>query len=213
MELLKAWVETINPSNERYMFEHSNGTQSLNAILPAYFYELDEAIDTSSDLHRRLVSIPYDSLVIILQSLRVLILLSGLYVLFYRSSQRDNASLYFFWEFSYLALATVLIFPHQQKYAMLYFVPAGAYMVLFILLVWKSKWKVKTRYKIIAVLSSSLMLVSALMGRDILGDYIVDVFDYYHYFGLVNIVFLVFLLLVRPDHLMKCYYIPLKKQF
>jgi hypothetical protein len=200
-KMLHNWASTINPSGNKYVFEDDNGTHSLNAILPAYFYDFNNNAEAPANLKRRILTVPHDSLVNIMQTLRMLLILSGLLLIFYRYKHRENKSLYFFWEFSYLALITLLIFPHQQKYALLYFVPAGSYIILFILLTIKLRWNVSLKYKIVSILASLLLFISAIMGRDIVGSNLVNIFDYYHVFGLINLVFLGLLHLVKPTHL------------
>ncbi len=203
MKMLHNWAETINPTSNKYVLENDNGNQALNAILPAYFYDFNDVVEAPANLKRQIVSVPYNILIIIMQTMRVLFLFSILIPIFYRYKQRKTEPLYFYWQFSYLALVSILIFPHQQKYAMLYFVPAGAYIILFVLLIFRLNWDVSLKYKAIAILASLLMFISAIMGRDIVGDYLVNIFDYYHAFGLINIVFLVFLILVKPNLLIE----------
>lgn len=203
VEMLSNWAETINPSSNRYIFENNNGTHSLNATLPAFFYDFNDGKESPIKIRRQIAKVPHNTLVIILQSLRITFLLSCLIVIFYRHRRREEKDVYFYWEFSYLALVTALIFPHQQKYAMLYFVPAGSYIFMFILLAYRRKWDIGLKDKVIIMLALPLMFVSAIMGRDIIGDYLVDILDYFHTFGLINIIFLLFLILVRPDQLLR----------
>lgn len=199
--LLKNWEETIQPTKNKYVFENNRGTHSLNAILPAYFYTFGE--NQSQDPTPQIADISHNTLVIILNSIRVIFLLSSLYLIFYKPRDNKQRSLFFFWELSYLALVSALIFPHQQKYAMLYYVPAGAYMLIYILLNLYAKPKLDLFAKIMISVSSILMLSSALMSRDVVGHNVVNLFDYYHILGLINMVFLVLLLLVKPDKLIK----------
>ena len=124
--MLNNWAETINPSNSKYVFENNNGTHSLNAIIPSYFYDFNDGMKAPANLERQIAEIHHDTLVVIMQATRILILLSLLILIFYRYKKRGKEPLYFYWEFSYLALISALIFPHQQKDARLYFVPAGA---------------------------------------------------------------------------------------
>jgi hypothetical protein len=198
MKMLNNWTDTINPTNNKYVFENNRGTQSLNAIIPAYFYDFETVKKAPANLKRQIASIPHNVLIIILQTLRVSLLLSLLLLIFHGYKQKTKKALSFYWQFSYLALLSALIFPHQQKYAMLYFVPAGSYMILHVLLVFKLKWNVSIKNKVIAVFASFLMFISAVMGRDIVGSYVVNIFDYYHGFGIINMIFLVLLLLVKP---------------
>jgi len=203
MQLLQTWTKTVNPSNSKYVFEDYNkGTQSLNAILPTYFYDSDHAAKAPANIRPRIAAIPYNTLVLVLQVVRVVLILSSLILIFYDFRRRKNNAIYFYWEFSYLALVSALVFPHQQKYSMLYFVLAGSYMILFILLVFRLKWKVELKYKLIAIFASFLMFLIALQGRDIIGAYLFELFEYLKVYGLVNIVFLVFLILVKPNILM-----------
>ena len=104
---------------------------------------------------------------------------------------------------AYLALLTVIIFPHQQKYALIYAIPAEAYMLTFSFLVIQRKWDTISRYKVIAVFSLLMLFASAIMGRDIVGDFIVDVIDFYHVFGLINLALVFLLLYIKPNHLLE----------
>jgi len=47
------------------------------------------------------------------------------------------------------------------------------------------------------------MFVSAVSGRDVIGSKIVDIFNFYHMQGIVIISFLLFLLLIKPDDVLK----------
>jgi len=203
LKMLSNWIETIKPTRNKYVFENNLGTQSLNAVLPTYFYDFNDAEKALANPKRQIISVPHDTLVIIMQTIRILIVFSILLLIFYKYNQRKTESIYFYWEFSYLALVSALIFPHQQKYAMLYFVPAGSYMILFVLLIFRLKWNVSLKYKIIAILASFLMFISAIMGRDIVGDYMVYLFDYYRVIGLINLIFLIFLILIKPNLLIE----------
>lgn len=202
LNLLHKWIEIINPQNSNYVFEDYNkGTQSLNAILPTYFFNSENASNAPADIKPQIAVVPYNTLVLVMQILRVMFILSSLLLIFYHFKQRKNKELYFFWEISYLALVSALIFPHQQTYSMLYFVPAGSYVILFILLVFRVKWKVEFKYKVIAILATFLMFIMAIQGRDIIGVYLYKMSEYLRVFGLINIVFLIFLILIKPDKL------------
>lgn len=211
MRMLRNWKETINPAGNKYVFENNTGTQSLNAIIPAFFYNFNDGIEAPVNLKRQITAVSYDTLVIIMQIFRILLLSSSLILIFYKSKQREKEPIYFFWEFSYLALVSALIFPHQQKYAMLYFVPAGSYMILFIFSAFKLKWDIELKYRVIALLSSLLMFISTIGGRDIIGNYLTNLLNYYKISGLTNIAFLGFLILIKPDLLINMNYEKLSK--
>jgi hypothetical protein len=75
MDLLQQWKKTISPAGEKYVFENNNGCQSLNAVLPAYFFfDFGEKHETPPNgFTREIISVPYTLLVIILQLMRLLV--------------------------------------------------------------------------------------------------------------------------------------------
>lgn len=201
VDLLHKWGETINPKHKKYVFEDNNGTVSLNATLPAYFYDFEEAGTRKVTLPRQISSIPHDTLLKVLQILRLMVTASLVILVFYRYKQRDATlkNLYFFWEVSYLMLISILIFPHQQKYVLMYFVPAAAYMILYTLYYFNTKKELSLKYKFIAVTSVVLLFFASIMGRDIVGKYVINIYDHYHVSGLMVLVFLLFLIAVKPN--------------
>lgn len=203
IEMLQNWFATINPTNSKYVFENNQGTISLNSIIPAYFFEFENPTIVPLGLKRLIFPVSQPLLSVILQAVRVLFLFSVLIPLFYQYKHQKSGSLYLLWEVSYLLLISSLIFPHQQKYVLLYLVPAGAYMLLYILHVVRIKPKLLLKHKIIAVLSSVLLFIAAIMGRDIVGSFVLDIYDYYRGAGLIVVAFSVFLLLVKPDFLIE----------
>lgn len=201
-ELLVNWKNQINPSGERYVFEADNSCHSLNALLPGYFYDFGQEEDNHLyGLKRKIALFSYDSLLLILQLSRFLLLLSVLRLIFYTSKRQKHRSLYFFWEISYLMLVSFLLFPHQLKYAMMYFVPAGSYMIMYILFVHQAQTEAPWGKKMIAILAFVLMAALAIMGRDIIGDVLINIADYYHVMGIITIVFLLLLNKIEPDDL------------
>ncbi len=216
-ELLSAWKRVINPSGERFAFEDNDGCHSLNALLPAYFFDF-ESIERSIppykrnvDYPRRILHIPYETLRVILLLSRLLVL--GIFLLallprswiygspgkliqrFWQTLKSDFAKnttkpefnpRIFLWEMALLCLVTLLIFPHQMKYSMLYFVPAGAYLIMC--MIPGSQIRVTSVGKFLLILAGFLMIVLAIMGRDIIGTHLVDVLDYYHFMGIANLV-------------------------
>ncbi|HLF63720.1 MAG TPA: glycosyltransferase family 87 protein [Saprospiraceae bacterium] len=226
-ELLSAWKNVINPAGERFAFEDNDGCHSLNAVLPAYFFDFD-SIERSItpykrnvDYPRRIVHIPYETLSVILLLSRLLVLGIFLLALLPRSwiygspgkliqrfwlalkiefADRNRKTEFnphvFLWEMGLLCLVTLLIFPHQMKYSMLYFVPAGAYLIMCMLP--GSQIRVTSLGKLLLILAGLLMIVLAIMGREIIGTHLVDVLDYYHFMGIANLVCLGVMWVLRP---------------
>lgn len=201
-ELLHQWKDQINPTEERFIFEQDNGSHALSALLPAYFYAFEKQSDKKpKGWERTILPISYDNLLLILQAARVLLLLSFLFLLYYSHQQNSNAPIYYYWEISYLMLISFLIFPHQLKYAFFYFVPVGSYLILFILI--SSKKVTSWSLKIATVLASFLLFFLAIMGRDFIGNTLINLIDYYCLVGIIAVVFLLLLLIFTPKKLLQ----------
>jgi hypothetical protein len=210
-KLLITWKSIINPSGEKYVFENNDGCNSLNALLPAYLYDFKELSNIEKEpnwhLKRQIMNVSESVLIIILQTSRILLILLIPLIIFYRRKERQSKQeyLYFFWEIAYLMLVTLLVFPHQMKYSMLYFVPVGAYVLFYYLLVIQERLKINTFEKIVGYFSALCMLVLAIMGRDIIGNYMVNILDYYHFMGINNLLFLIILGVCNPYRLVQRY--------
>ena len=201
-ELLGHWQERITPSGDQYVFEKTNGCQSLNCLMAAYLYDFPESeLSHAYEANRKLARIPQDTLVIVLQCSRLALLLSIIPLVLFKRRQRLNPKVYLIYELAYVSLVTVLVFPHQMKYAMLYTVPAGAYLIRYFFTVLSSGEKLRPDEAALGLFIASILLVLALIGRDIVGDQIVNTLDYYHYMGLVNLVFLIMLWTFRPNRI------------
>lgn len=206
-KLLLTWKNIINPSGEKYVFENNDGCNSLNALLPAFLFDFKEPSNIEKEpgwtLKRQIASVPESTLILILQASRVLLLLLLPFIVFYRRKDRQGVYgyLYFFWEISYLMLITLLIFPHQMKYSMLCFVPVGAYVIYYYLYIINYKIKTHLPLQITGIISALLLLTLSVMGRDIIGHYLVNILDFYHFMGINNLLFLFILAICTPQRM------------
>lgn len=199
--LLHHWSETINPAGKKYLFEDDDGSSSLNSTLPAYFLSDFNKPDVKRTYQRLLLPLSYNTLVIVLQMLRVVLLISILFLTFYRKNNRALNGIYLLWEIGYVMLVSILLFPHQLGYSMLYFVPAGAYVILFFAVLLNSKGNLTIKEKIIGILSALIMLLMGIDGRDIIGNQLVDILAFYHFMALSVIALLGILFLCSPSGL------------
>lgn len=198
-ELHSTWAETINPSREKYAFENNDGCVSLNAILPAYFYTFPEKdVSEWNGFERKIYSLDYNTLKNILQFLRIFFLLSVAVIVFYKAAHRRNNFLYQWWEISYVLLVSLIIFPHQMKYTMLYFVPIAAYVLYYFLRIHQSNVSVSKAHKTIGITAVVLIVILSIMGRDIIGRTAVDFLDFYGFMGLSNLIFIPILYYCTP---------------
>lgn len=229
VELHRDWQTAIHPGGERFAFEDNDGCHSLNAILPAYFYDFSTAqrsippYDRVVHFPRRIASLDYSTLAAILLAARLALTalllavlwrsswvegrLAGLWQRFTtRLSQEFNRASVavppdkhtLLWHIAFLCLVTLLVFPHQMKYSMFYFVPVGAYVFHYYLVRLQHGDALTVTSKIVGCIALLLMFVLAFMGRDIIGSHLVSILDYYHFMGLSNLVFVGILWYCRP---------------
>ena len=201
-ELLGKWRDKVNPTGERYVFENNNGCQSLNAVLPAFFYEFpadENIVEEQRPYERQIAQIPYDTLVVVLNVLRILLLLSVLLVVCFWNS--GNLPFNTYWQLAYLMLVSLIVFPHQMKYSMLYFIPAVGYLLAYYFYKREEKAVFSSREKIVLSMAGFQVLVMTISGRDTIGGTAVDFLDYFHFMGLSNISFVGYLLLLNPKRL------------
>ncbi|MFN7120188.1 MAG: glycosyltransferase family 87 protein [Saprospiraceae bacterium] len=207
-ELLGKWKEAINPAKEKFAFENNDGCNSLNALLPAFLYDQFEEpsnIEAEPDwtFKRKIADLPAPLLTITLQISRILVLLFVPFSVFFYYKNRQHSYLYYHWEIAYLLLVTLLIFPHQMKYSMLYFIPAGAYVLFYYIFMIQEKLPFNRLQAIIGGISGIFLLILAIMGRDIIGHYLVNILDFYHFMGFSNLFFLLVLAYCNPPQLIK----------
>ena len=199
-EMLENWKNKINPSGKKYLFEKSNGCSSLNAIIPAYFYFFGDAPD--NDRHgwkRKIVYLPDKPLLYIIQTLRILLVLAIAWIVYHTFRRGKEDPLYFYWEIAFMMAVSILLFPHQMKYALLYFAPAGGYLLAYIVNFFSPGTKVYPKQNWIAWTTLVALVIFTISGRDILGEKVVDVIDFYHLQGLIVIYGLVMLMVIRPE--------------
>lgn len=199
INLLKGWANKINPENSKYVFEDNRGTQSLNAILPTYFLDFGTRTERPPEFQFYLHAVPEKTLKIVLQVLRLLLVGSILGFIWAAGGKGERQSLRFLWEFSALSLVTILIFPHQQKYALLYMIPAASYFLYYFMMLYQEHAKDFRFYTLLFV--NAVLFISTIWGRDVVGHYLVDFFDYFKIYGLFNIMFLIILWFLPPEHI------------
>jgi hypothetical protein len=166
--LLSEWWHVINPSNKEHMFEENNGTNGLVALIPVYL------TDTVGELpiNRNFINLSPQTVGIIINVTRLLFIAFILVVLRSMPFRKEVDKQQKFWEFSYLLLVTPLIFPHQQKYALLFALPMVMYITYYIVAKWEMI-KGSAFYKSwLIVFIVAMLFYSPLYGSDIMGRYL-----------------------------------------
>lgn len=162
-ELLYSWSNLINPRNSHHVADIDEPSfNSITSFLAVYL------TDTSHDwkalpLKRNILSLTLNQLEIVIQIVRLMFILFTLYFLRSRPFIMAQSKESWWWETSYLFLAAVLIFPHQQFYAFLLAFPSVIWILVKYLTAPDKKQKpfLQIKYLLIFVLlcfNASLLL-------------------------------------------------------
>ncbi len=168
--LLVEWWKTLNPFNSEHLVEAGLGMHSLSALIPSLMQETTGELE----LKRNLFSLNENMVIIILNATRGLLILSTLYYLKTFPLYASKSKLHELWELGYILLLIPLIFPHQQKYAFAFILPAVAYIFYYLFYLFKfhsgefrrTKWKIVLGLLILAFILMTLS-TDGIIGRPI----------------------------------------------
>ena len=139
VQLLKEWINIINPLNEKYNSAQnieSYRLHGLSALIASYFSKNDNGTfqilisPLSNEVVRAIINVT-----------RLFLILLSIFFISNKHNKSTSASRYFAIEISYLLLITPLIFPQQNKWAFVYLIPAFAIIFLHLIMKgWKEKY-------------------------------------------------------------------------
>lgn len=184
MELLKEWYTVLNPMSDDFTL-HQNVVEesihSLSAFIPAFFTD-----DVSRyNMRRHFMDLPDSTMILLMNLARLFFIVLTLIFVKLPPFKAVNDKNRLYWEFSYLMIAAVLIFPHQQKHGFVMILPAAAYLSFFILYIKKSGFNMVKSfffYRLIGLMIGVWLLTTAstdgIIGRQL--------YNYGQYFKLIT---------------------------
>jgi hypothetical protein len=134
------------------------GLTSITTLIPILFIE-NYTWDTAFTWSRHIVDLPEKTVMILVQLARAIIFFYMFYFLKARAFTSELNKLKIVWEISYLLIAGVLIFPHQQQYAFYLIFPAIVYVVYTVII--EFKIKAKSRFWWTPLLLLLFLLISS----------------------------------------------------
>jgi hypothetical protein len=179
--LLQEWWLVINPTNKENSLESDLGTHSLVSLIPVYLTETHNKID----LKRNFVDLTTTQAVLITNVIQLIFVLATLFFLRSLPLKRNTNKLQTIWECAYLFLLTPLLFPHQQKYAFLYILPAIIYLLYYLLIIFKIGGK--NRFILLTVFSLNGLIFTPFISSDLLGRYAYDVLQHFRILSISTI--------------------------
>ena len=172
LDLLRDWWSIINPRNTEFVAEQNKfgeGVHSLSALLAAYFSDTPSFMGIDSP--RVITVLSHETLSILLSALRLFFIACTLFFLGTRPFKPALSKAHQLWELSYILAVVPLIFPHQQKYAFFFLVPAIVYVVYHFLL--------SSRKKLTASLLILFFVLSVLTTDGLIGKQLNDLSEHY----------------------------------
>ena len=179
--LLQEWWVVINPANKENSLESDLGTHSLVSLIPVYLTETHNKID----LKRNFIDLTPTQAVLITNIFRLVFVLATLFFLRSLPFKRNTDKLQTIWECAYLFLITPLLFPHQQKYAFLYILPAIIYLLYYLLIIFTVGGK--KRFILLTVFSLNGLIFTPFISSDLLGRYAYDVLQHFRVLSISTI--------------------------
>jgi hypothetical protein len=154
MELHASWWHLINPSNKIHVIDIDEPEfHSLTTLFPTLLMENARG-DYDLTLKRNIANLAVETVTVIIQLSRILLLLFTFYFLRSLPFRNVQSNVHQWWELSYIFLITPLIFPHQQFYAFFFLLPAFFYMVYYVILKYPLEKFLITALCVVFVLTS-----------------------------------------------------------
>ena len=198
------WFSVLNPMSDDFTIRQNaveESIHSLSSFIPAFFTN----DMTRYGLRRHFIDLPTETMIMVLNIVRLFFILLTFIFLKTKPFQQINDKKRLFWEFSYLMIALVLIFPHQQKYAFILILPAIAYLLYFIIIMKKNKFHLEktSLYRGLIGLLIIVWLLTTASTDGIIGR---TFYEYGQYFKLITwgtMLLIVPLFLAKPNLILR----------
>lgn len=193
--LLQEWWTAINPISDKHSVEVHPHYFDLPALVAAFFTTSAGELTTSFESYQLTLSL--------VRLFFILLTLAFLQLPMFKDARNR------LWqgrEIAYLLLATVLLFPHQNKYANVYIMPALAYVFYYLLASYnlnKQFLREQSRYVWVVVLLVLVVLLLNVRGRSTEGSDLLSLLVRYRGITIGTIVLAGILLLLPPSLLLK----------
>lgn len=161
-----SWWGTINPSNREHLIEAGLGPHSLTALIPVLLTPSTGELPNV----RNILNLEPGTAVLIMNVCRLLLVVLTLLVLklpLFTKAKSQPAELR---EIAYIFLITPLIFPHQQKYAFVFLIPAIFYVATHMVSLYELKDPQHNRkFNFLLILSIIFFILTTLTTDGLIG--------------------------------------------
>lgn len=197
MDLLEAWWAVINPANAEHSIEAGPGLHSLTAFVPVYFTETVGQIP----VQRNWFDFSAEQAMMITNVARFLLVVSTLFFVGLVPFENRVSSRRRLYETAYLCICIPLLFPHQQKYAFLFVMPAVAWLIYWFLARKQAKMPIKGFQWVSLIGFVAALMVLTLTVRGVLGRYGYDWAQHFRIMTLGVLMLIPVLYTCKPEDL------------
>jgi hypothetical protein len=188
------WIKLSESFNVNVLYrEYYEPMHSIMAVIMAYF----TAGGQGFGIRRHIVDLPLENALQLMVFLQISFVLFTLYFIRRMPFKPVQSRIHELWELSYIFLATIMIFPMQQKYSLLFIFPAVIYVAFYAIKAILEKGKVF----LILFSISFLLLISTI--DMFFGEYFRDLSQYLKLSSFGVMLLMVCLAITRPREMGK----------
>lgn len=193
--LISKWWSTINPQNAEHIFETNILVFNIPALITSFFFDNSTA------------ALTIDPAVLknLINAISGLVIMSSLLFFKFPPFTSPTSRLHEIREVSFLLIATVLLFPHQNKYANVYLYPALYYILFFLFALYNTRQpRTKTfiRISIVSIVISIFFI--SLTGKSVVGENAYLFLSYHKSITIGTLILIPVLYFMKPELLEKC---------
>ncbi len=129
LNCIQYWWSLVNPSNIKHLIDvEERSYHSITTLLTTLLLKNPPDIH-ALPIRRHILELDTQQVIIIIQIVRILLITSVLFIIRSFPFQKTTNQFYLFFESAYIFALIPLIFPHQQHYAFLLYMPASAILI------------------------------------------------------------------------------------
>ncbi len=198
LTFLSDWWREINPGNTEHLLETDLGFHSLTALIPTLLTKTKGPLPFA----RNLFNLGPSMAITILNGVRIVLIVVVIRFMKWPPFVRATSQLQVLYELSYLFLLVPLIFPHQQKYAFVFILPALFYLSYFITVTHdlSKNAGIKGRRIALMILLVFAFLLMTLTTDGLIGKRLSELTQYYKTITYGALLLIVALAISSPDY-------------
>ncbi len=193
-----SWWGTINPSNQEHLIEAGLGPHSLTALIPVLLTPSTGELPNV----RNILNLDPATAILIMNACRLILVVLTLFVLKLPMFTKAKSKPDELREIAYIFLIVPLIFPHQQKYAFVFLIPAIFYVATCMVSLYELKdTKHNRKFNYLLILSIIFFILTTLTTDGLIGKQLNQLSQHFKLVTYGTLILVWILLLCKPESL------------